>query len=221
MSGDGVGAAGGVSGYGIAVLARAPGRLTPLYPDPRRLVPPRVKRHDGQGRSGPPPPGPGEPGPGEPGPGETGMGEGEAGDSGACERCLGDVVAAARGYRTVPRAYPHPHVGEHHAIGAEPLDLAFQPTPGVVPGPVDQFRPAGDLGVAHPPSSLAGGRPVIVPGTDRDAERESHRDPARRDQLGEILPGYIAGEGCSLPGRDTRRAHRGAYRRELQPAEGE
>jgi hypothetical protein len=146
-------------------------------------------------------------------------GPGEAGDRGAGERYLHDVVAAAHRGRAVPLAHPHLHAGDHHALGAEPSDVLFQPAPGVVPRLVHQFGPAGHLRIAGPPASLAGGRPVIVPRPDRDAERETGRYPPRPDQLGEILPADIAGKDSPLPVPGARRANRGADGREIQPAE--
>ena len=53
-------------------------------------------------------------------------GMGDPGDGGADEGCLHDVIAAAHSYRAVPLAHPHLHRGDHHAVGAESLDVAFQ-----------------------------------------------------------------------------------------------
>src|ERR1700733_4338938 len=167
------------------------------------LVPPWAERHDAQGRLC-----------------VTQSGTGEAGDGGSDQGCLCDVVAAAHGDRAVPLAYPQLHGGDHHALGAEPLDVAFQLTPGVVPYLIDQLGPAGDLSVARPPASLAGRRPVIVPGPDRDAEREPRGNPACCDQFGEILSGQVRGERLLPPAGGAWRAHRGADGGELQPAEG-
>src|SRR5208283_3377075 len=175
-----------------------------LYPDPGGLAPLRIERHDGQGPTVMTLPGTGKPGHG-----------------GADEGCLHDVVAAAGRYRAVPLAHPHLHRGDHHALGAEPFDVTFQLAPGVLPRLADQFGPAGDLGVARAPARLAGGLAVIVPRPDRDAEHEPRRHPARHNQLGEILPRHLTGEGRRWPVRGTRRADRGADGRELRPAEGE
>ena len=43
---------------------------------------------------------------------------------------------------------PHLHAGDHHALGAEPFDVLFQPVPGVAPRLADQFGPTGHLDVA-------------------------------------------------------------------------
>jgi hypothetical protein len=156
-------------------------------------------------------------------------GAGEAGNGGADQRDLDDVVAAAHRGRAVPLAHLHLHVGDHHALGAEPSDVILQAASGVVPRPVNQLGPAGHLGIARPPASLAGSRPVIVPRPDRDAERQPDRYPARHDQRGEILPGQIRGKRRPRPGRGASyayrpgasRAYRGTDGAELQPAQGE
>jgi len=121
----------------------------------------------------------------------TRSGTGEPGGGGAGRGCLRDVVAAARADRAVPLACPQLPGGGRHAPGTGPLNVAFQPAPGVVRYLVDQLGPAGDLSVARPPAGLAGRGPVIVPGPDRDAGREPRGDPAGRDQRGEILPGRV------------------------------
>jgi hypothetical protein len=82
--------------------------LRRLYPDPGGLAPLRVERHDGPGR-----PVMGLPGTGEPG------------DGRADEGGLDDVVVAAGCLRAVPLAGLHLHRGDHHAVGAEPLDVTF------------------------------------------------------------------------------------------------
>jgi hypothetical protein len=163
----------------------------------------RVERHDGQG-----------------GPGVTLPARGEPGDGGAGNRRLHDVVPAAHLDRAVPFAHSHLHGRDHHALGAEPRDVAFQLATGVVPRLADELGPAGHLGVARPEPGLAGGIPVVVARPDRDAEHEPGGDPALRDQFGEILPGQIAGEGHRWPVR-ARRADRGADGLEPRPAEGE
>src|SRR6204780_182872 len=146
-------------------------------------------------------------------------GTGEPGDRGADQGGLHDVVAAAHSDRAVPLADLQRHAGDHHTLGAEALDVAFQLEPGVPPRLHDQFGPAGDLCVDRPPAGLADRGPVVVPGADRDAQREPRRDPARHDQLGEILPGQIRGERLAPPVRGTRRAYRGADGGEFQPAQ--
>src|SRR5205809_7527097 len=110
---------------------------------------------------------------------------GEPDDSGADEGCLDDVVTAAATCRAVPLPHLHLHGCDHHPLGAESLDIAFRLAPGVMPGLGDQFGPAGDLDVARPPASLAGGRPVIVPRPDGDTQDKPGGYPALHDQLGE------------------------------------
>jgi hypothetical protein len=72
----------------------------------------------------------------------------EPGNCGAGDRDLHGAVAAAYRRRAVSLAHPHLHAGDHHAVGAEPPDVVFQPAPGVVPRLVHQLGPAGHLGVA-------------------------------------------------------------------------
>jgi len=48
---------------------------------------------------------------------------GEPGDRGPDAGGLHDVVAAALLDRAFPFADPHVHGGDHHALGAEPLDV--------------------------------------------------------------------------------------------------
>jgi hypothetical protein len=152
--------------------------------------------------------------------GPTAGGAGEAGDGGADERHLHDVVAAAHRGGAVPLANPHFHVGGHHAFGAEPSDVLSHLPPGVPPRLVHQLGPAGHLGVARPRAPLPGGRPVVMPRPDRDAEHQAGRHPAGRDQPGEVLPGQSGSKGKLQP-RGARRAHRGADGRELKAAEEE
>jgi hypothetical protein len=148
-------------------------------------------------------------------------GTGEPGDGGADQGGLHDVVVAAHRDRAVPLADPQLHGGDHYALRAEPPDLAFQLAPGFVPRLADELGPARDFGVARPPADLTGRGPVIVPGPDRDAQREACRHPARHDQLGEILPAQITGERLPPPECGPWRTHRGAEGGELHAAERE
>src|SRR5690348_15884014 len=152
---------------------------------------------------------------------------GEPGDRGADGGGFDDVVAAAFRHRALALAHAHLHVGDHHALAAEPLDVALKLLPRIVPGVVDVLGIPGDLGVPRAPAGLTDGQPVVVPGSDRDAQREPGGYPALQDQLGEVLPGKIGGErplparAAMRPGRhrpDPGGADGGADRLELQAA---
>jgi hypothetical protein len=131
------------------------------------------------------------------------VGSGEPSDGGAEDAGLDDVIAAADLGRAVPDAHPQRHARDHRALAAKPLDVGFQPVPGVASCSIDDVGPPDDLAITRPPAGLASGLPVVVTRLDRDAEHEPDRHPARHDQLGEILPGQVRGEGRELGTRPT------------------
>jgi ABC-type multidrug transport system fused ATPase/permease subunit len=165
--------------------ARSPIQPSALDLYPCGLAPLRVKRHDGQR-----PPAsvrlrrPGEPG--DPGPDHGG---------------LDDVVTPPLLNRAFALPYPHLHIGNHHALRADPLHVRLQLPAGIVTHIVDQLGIAHHLGVSRTPPGLPDGQPVIVPGSDRDAEHQPGRHPALHDQLGEVLPGQVGGERLTPSGR--------------------
>src|SRR5580693_6809416 len=124
-------------------------------------------------------------------------GPGDRGDRGADEGRLHDVVAPAHVRGAILGAYPHPHRGDHDAVGAEPANVVVQRAPGLVAAAADKFGPAAHFHVARPPAGLPGGREIVVPGPDGDAERQPGWHPARRHELGEVL----AGQSGSKRGR--------------------
>src|SRR5947209_12965892 len=83
-------------------------------------------------------------------------GAGEPGDGGAGDRRLDDVVMAARSRRAIPLAHPQLPAGDHYAVGADPPDVSFQRSSGIVPRLTDQFGPAGHLLVARELPGLPG-----------------------------------------------------------------
>jgi hypothetical protein len=151
------------------------------------------------------------------------VGSGEPSDGGAEDAGLDDVIAAADLRRAVPDAHPQLHARDHRALGPKPLDVGFQPVPGVASCLIDDVGPTDDLAITRPAAGLACGLPVVVTRPDRDAEHEPDRYPASHDQLGEILPGQVRREGRELGTRrtDVRAAcpDRRPQRHELLPAE--
>ena len=129
------------------------------------------------------------------------VGSGEPSDGRAEDARLDDMVASARLRRAVAHRHAQLHLRDHRALGPEPLNVAAQPVPRVAPRLIDDVGPAHDLAVTRPPARLPGGLPVVVAGPDRNAEHQPGRHPARHDQLGEILPRQVRGEGRRLPGR--------------------
>jgi len=132
------------------------------------------------------------------------------------------MVAPADLRRAVPHRHAQLHARDHRALGPEPLDVAIQPVSGLAPRLIDDIGPTRDLAVTRPPAGLPSRPPVVVTRPDRDPKDKADRHPARHDQLGEILPRQIRGEGRGLPGRPTalRAAgpDRSAERGELLPA---
>ncbi len=106
------------------------------------------------------------------------------------------------------------HVGDDDTLGAQSLNVQVKLTSSIVPDVVDEFGITEHLGVASAPPGLTTRQPVVVPDPHRDAEHQADGHPARRDQLGEILAGQVAGERPPKPSR-ARRPHRGADGPEL------
>src|SRR5579871_589370 len=146
-------------------------------PDPGGLAALRVEGHDCQ--AGP----------------LRGAGPGvEAGDGGADEGGLDDVVTPAFGGRAVTFPYPGGHRGHDHPVRAQPGHVLLQLLTCVVAGVGHHLGVTLDLGVPRPPAGLGDGEPVVVAGPDRDAENQPGRHPAVHEQLGEILAGQVGGE---------------------------
>src|SRR5215469_1226739 len=135
-------------------------------PYSRGLAPLRIQRHHGQWRP-------------------RGVRPAEVGDRGADDRGLHDVVLPALLHRALMLADAHLHVLEHHAVGAVPDHVTLQLMPGIVTSGVHQVGETCHFRVARTPASLAHCDPVVVPGSDRDAENQPGRHPAGHDELGE------------------------------------
>src|SRR6266496_2243991 len=115
-------------------------------------------------------------------------------DRGADDRDFRDVVPDAFPGGALPLAHPHVNAGDHDPVRAHPAHIALKLDPGVMPGQVDQFGVAAHLGVPGAPERRAAGPPVIVPGPDRDPQRQADRHPSGVDELGKILAGQIGAE---------------------------